>query len=154
MVTSPLIPPRQKGHAPRLLIHVPPAMLNRHGQAGFGLYARIAPALRRIGLEVSFVERPSTTHLDSYTRTDFHLVHHGFLRRFNILNSGIAYIWPYWYLDPRGVLCDSSLARATPDLVSAARKADGSGGDHSIPASTFSTSPGSSSSGAKRRAMN
>ena len=116
MVTSPLIPPRQKGHAPRLLIHVPPAMLNRHGQAGFGLYARIAPALRRIGLEVSFVERPSTTHLDSYTRTDFHLVHHGFLRRFNILNSGIAYIWPYWYLDPRGVLCDSSLARATPDL--------------------------------------
>ncbi|MEO0370809.1 MAG: hypothetical protein AAF231_05060, partial [Pseudomonadota bacterium] len=54
--------------------------------------------------------------LTHYTREDFHLVHHGFLRRFNLLNTGIAYLWPYWYLDQRGVLCDSSLGRAQPDL--------------------------------------
>ena len=103
---------------PRLVIHVPVAMLNRFGQDGFGLYARIAPEFRRRGLDVEFVERPSTTELSAYTKQDFHLVHHGFLRRFNVLNCGIAYIWPYWYLDQRGVLCDSSLARAHPSFES------------------------------------
>ncbi|MEM7732021.1 MAG: hypothetical protein AAF280_04475 [Pseudomonadota bacterium] len=101
---------------PRLIIHVPPDMLDRYGQEGFGLYAALAPGLRDRGLTVTFVERPGTTDLAHYTREDFHLVHHGFLRRFNLLNTGIAYLWPYWYLDQRGVLCDSSLGRAQPDL--------------------------------------
>ncbi|MEQ8432139.1 MAG: hypothetical protein RIB69_17060 [Roseovarius sp.] len=103
--------------APKLLIHVPGNLLDRHGQAGFGLYGRIAPDLRRMGLEVDFVERPSTTELGTYSKADFHLVHHGFLRRFNLLNCGIAYVWPYWYLDQRGVLCDSSMINATPRLA-------------------------------------
>lgn len=102
---------------PKLLIHVPGNLLDRHGQAGFGLYGRIAPELRKMGLEVDFVERPSTTELSAYTKEDFHLVHHGFLRRFNLLNCGIAYVWPYWYLDQRGVLCDSSMINATPRLA-------------------------------------
>ena len=102
--------------APGLVIHVPAHLLARHGQAGFGLYGRIAPELRRMGIEVTFVERPSTTELAGYSRRDFHLVHHGFLRRFNLLNCGIAYIWPYWYLDRRGVLCDSSMTNAAPPL--------------------------------------
>ena len=101
---------------PKLLIHVPGNLLDRHGQAGFGIYGRIAPDLRRMGLEVDFVERPSTTELSAYTKEDFHLVHHGFLRRFNLLNCGIAYVWPYWYLDQRGVLCDSSMLNAKPRL--------------------------------------
>ena len=99
-----------------LIIHVPRDMLERHGQEGFGLYASLAPGLRRRGVPVAFVERPGTTDLTHYTKTDFHLVHHGFLRRFNLLNTGIAYLWPYWYLDQRGVLCDSSLGRARPNL--------------------------------------
>ena len=103
--------------APKLLIHVPGNLLDRHGQAGFGLYGRIAPDLRRMGLEVNFVERPSTTELSTYSKEDFHLVHHGFLRRFNLLNCGIAYVWPYWYLDQRGVLCDSSMINANPRLA-------------------------------------
>lgn len=102
---------------PKLLIHVPGNLLDRHGQAGFGLYGRIAPDLRRLGLQVDFVERPSTTELSAYSKEDFHLVHHGFLRRFNLLNCGIAYVWPYWYLDQRGVLCDSSMINATPRLA-------------------------------------
>lgn len=102
---------------PKLLIHVPANLLDRHGQAGFGLYGRIAPDLRRMGLEVTFVERPSTTELGTYSKEDFHLVHHGFLRRFNLLNCGVAYVWPYWYLDQRGVLCDSSMINAKPRLA-------------------------------------
>ncbi|KZY39196.1 hypothetical protein A3731_39050, partial [Roseovarius sp. HI0049] len=38
-------------------------------------------------------------------------------RRFNLLNCGIAYVWPYWYLDQRGVLCDSSMINANPRLA-------------------------------------
>ncbi|MEO0370979.1 MAG: hypothetical protein AAF231_05935, partial [Pseudomonadota bacterium] len=101
---------------PRLIIHVPRDMLQRYGQEGFGLYAALAPGMRARGVPVEFVDRPGTTDLTHYTREDFHLVHHGFLRRFNLLNTGIAYLWPYWYLDQRGVLCDSSLGRAQPDL--------------------------------------
>ena len=99
-----------------VIIHVPRDMLERYGQMGFGLYAALAPGLRDRGVPVTFVERPGTTDLVHYTKTDFHLVHHGFLRRFNLLNTGIAYLWPFWYLDQRGVLCDSSLGRARPDL--------------------------------------
>jgi hypothetical protein len=101
---------------PSVIIHVPRDMLERYGQDGFGLYAILAPGLRARGVPVRFVDRPGTTDLAHYTKTDFHLVHHGFLRRFNLLNTGIAYLWPYWYLDQRGVLCDSSLGRARPDL--------------------------------------
>ncbi len=102
--------------SPAIVIHVPRDMLARYGQEGFGLYATLAPGLRARGILVRFVERPATTDLSHYTKSDFHLVHHGFLRRFNLLNTGIAYLWPYWYLDQRGVLCDSSLGRAHPDL--------------------------------------
>ncbi len=104
------------GDKPELLIHVPRDMLERYGQAGFGLYEALAPGLRDRGVSVRFVERRATTDIAHYTKTDFHLVHHGFLRRFNLLNTGIAYLWPYWYFDQRGVLCDSSLGRAHPDL--------------------------------------
>ncbi|MEQ9260701.1 MAG: hypothetical protein RIG84_16565 [Roseovarius sp.] len=109
--------------APRLLVHVPATLLERHGQEGFGLYGRVASHMRGQGIEVRFLERPSTTELDGYTKEDFHLVHHGFLRRFNVLNSGVAYVFPYWYLDQRGVLCDSSMANATPDLDSVKHEA-------------------------------
>lgn len=104
--------------APRLLIHVPAQMLEKHGQGGFGLYSRIAPHFRKQGVEVTFLERPATTELTGYTKEDFHIVHHGFLRRFNVLNCGVAYVWPFWHLDPRGVLCDSSMANAQPDFDS------------------------------------
>lgn len=109
---------RSSMRAPRLLVHVPANLLERHGQEGFGLYARVASHMRGQGIEVIFLERPSTTELNGYTKEDFHLVHHGFLRRFNVLNTGVAYVYPFWYLDQRGVLCDSSMANATPDLES------------------------------------
>ena len=105
-------------YRPRLMIHVPGNMLESHGQQGFGLYGRIAPDLRRMGIEVEFLARPRTTELATYTKEDFHLVHHGFLRRFNLLNCGIAYIWPFWSIDQRGVLCDSSIINARPQLDS------------------------------------
>lgn len=108
--------PAKPARKARLLIHVPSDKLKEHGQDGFGMYAKLAPPLRQGGVEVQFVERPMTTELTHYNRHDFHIVHHGFLRRFNVLNAGIAYLRPYWYLDQRGVLCDSSIARARPDL--------------------------------------
>ncbi len=117
VLDDPAVVGRPSSPAPGLVIHVPAHLLARHGQAGFGLYGRIAPDFRRMGIEVTFVERPSTTELALYNKRDFHIVHHGFLRRFNLLNCGIAYVWPYWYLDRRGVLCDSSMINAAPRLA-------------------------------------
>ena len=101
---------------PQLYIHLPGQLIERHGPEGFGLYAAILPTLRRLQVPYEVIERPSTTLLQTSDKRHFHLVHHGFLRRFNMMNCGMSYIAPYWYVDPRGVLCDSSLARAVPDF--------------------------------------
>lgn len=101
---------------PKLFVHLPKPALERHPNGDFGLYKRLLPPLKSLGVMVEVVARTSTVELDHYTQDDFHLVHHGFIRKFNLLNAGIAYLKPFWYLDPRGVLCDSSISRAVPDL--------------------------------------
>ncbi|SDO42237.1 Capsule polysaccharide biosynthesis protein [Lutimaribacter pacificus] len=40
----------------------------------------------------------------------FHIVNHGQLRHPRVLNAGIAYIYPFWNLDPQGIRAFSSIA--------------------------------------------
>lgn len=46
---------------------------------------------------------------------DFHIVDHGTLRHCRVLNAGIAYIYPFWNLDPRGIRALSSIAEKSFD---------------------------------------
>ena len=41
---------------------------------------------------------------------DFHIVDHGSLRHPRVLNTGIAYVYPFWNLDPWGIRALSSIA--------------------------------------------
>ena len=46
---------------------------------------------------------------------DFHIVDHGTLRHPRVLNTGIAYIYPFWNLDPWGIRALSSIAEKAFD---------------------------------------
>lgn len=45
----------------------------------------------------------------------FHLVHNGRITHPRLLNTGLAYLDGYWYADPAGIFCDSTLAGAAFD---------------------------------------
>ena len=45
----------------------------------------------------------------------FHLVHNGRISHPRLLNTGLAYLDGYWYADPKGIFCDSTLAEAVYD---------------------------------------
>ncbi len=99
----------------KLFIHLPASMLERHSEGEFGLYKRLLSYFKSRGIQVEIVERPSTTELSQLSKGAFHLVHHGRIKHPNVLNCGIAYFPDYWYVDPQGVLCDSSLGLKNPD---------------------------------------
>lgn len=40
----------------------------------------------------------------------FHIVNHGRLTHHRVLNAGIAYVYPFWNLDPKGIRAFSSIA--------------------------------------------
>ena len=54
---------------------------------------------------------------------DFHIVNHGQIRHARALNAGIAYVYPFWNLDPEGIRAHSSIARQPfrPARIDAAR---------------------------------
>ena len=51
----------------------------------------------------------------------FHLVHNGRISHHRLLNTGLAYLDGYWYADPKGIFCDSTLADAAfvPETIQA-----------------------------------
>ncbi|MGV6849481.1 MAG: capsular polysaccharide export protein, LipB/KpsS family [Marinibacterium sp.] len=49
------------------------------------------------------------------TDTALHLINHGRIRHPRVLNAGIAYIYPFWNVDPWGIRAFSSIAAARFD---------------------------------------
>ena len=47
--------------------------------------------------------------------TAFHIVDHGQMRHPRVLNAGIAYVYPYWNLDPHGIRALSSIGEMAFD---------------------------------------
>ncbi|PWE33297.1 hypothetical protein DDZ14_05795 [Maritimibacter sp. 55A14] len=82
------------------------------------IFRRIEEALapRGAAIRVLPIEPPPQTSPDDgsvdprFPDAHLHILWNGRQRRHNVLNAALAYIEPYWHLDPRGVLCDSSIA--------------------------------------------
>lgn len=88
-------------HLPKKLLAKPPAF-----------YQKLAAALGETGREVAFRQRQSLVAGADYEAGVFHFAHQAFVRQDNVLNTGLAYMYPFWYADPAGVFGDSSLAEA------------------------------------------
>lgn len=90
-------------HLPRDWVADPSAMLPFYrklttGLTGAGIVWR-AVAIDRDALPAA-IERD----------TAFHIVNHGQVRHPRALNAGIAYVYPFWNLDPQGIRAFSSIA--------------------------------------------
>lgn len=57
---------------------------------------------------------------------DFHIVNHGNFRHPRVLNAALAYVAPYWYLDPQGIRAGSSIGGLAFDAdgIGSAQAAD------------------------------
>lgn len=79
-------------------------------------YAKLITGLREMGIPVETVLHDRATTLASVEAiAGTHIVDHGSLRHPRLLNTGIAYIYPFWNLDPWGIRALSSIAAMTFD---------------------------------------
>lgn len=90
-------------------IHLPKNLLGHVQEADGHFYARLAKGLRDLGGAVEFIERAPLNIPPDPFDGNFHFVHQGFHHQQNVLNTGPAYINPYFYADPEGVFGESSL---------------------------------------------
>lgn len=94
----------------QLVFHVPHDWVDDR-RAMLPFYQKLADGLdqRGIAWRAVAIDRgalPATLASDS----DFHIVNHGQVRHSRALNAGIAYIYPFWNLDPQGIRAFSSIA--------------------------------------------
>jgi hypothetical protein len=99
----------------RILLHMPRHMAAVDGRDLSPFYKDLTSALREAGGEVAIRHRDFAALETVPPGPDFHFVHNGRIDRPGVLNSGFAYIAPYWYVDPKGIFGDSSLADLTFD---------------------------------------
>ncbi len=99
----------------KFYIHLPKNLLMHVKEADGHFYARLAKGLRELGGTAELVERAPLNIPPDPFDGDFHFVHHGFHRQQNVLNTGPAYINPYFYADTEGVFGESSLVTAPFD---------------------------------------
>lgn len=90
-------------------------------------YVNIINGLQDIGIKVETVLHDRLTTLATVdAMPGIHIADHGFLRHPRLLNTGIAYIYPFWNLDPWGIRALSSIAALSfdPELVDASAAAE------------------------------
>ena len=90
-------------------------------------YVKLLDGLPKMGIPVATVLHDRATTLATAEATPgLHIVDHGSLRHPRLLNTGIAYIYPFWNLDPWGIRALSSIAALPfdPAAVNATDAAD------------------------------
>ena len=90
-------------------------------------YTKLIHGLTALGMQVETVLHDRLTTLLSVDATPgIHIVDHGHQRHPRLLNTGIAYIYPFWNLDPWGIRALSSLSALAfdPALVDATAAAE------------------------------
>lgn len=108
-------------------IHLPPAQL-----AGeiMPFYARLTEGLRALGHPVAHILHDRSTAAATVEATEgFHILDHGRTIHPRARNAGVAYVYPFWHLDPQGIRAFSSIAArpfdpATVDPAEATAFAD------------------------------
>ncbi|MEZ5778020.1 MAG: hypothetical protein R3E44_06630 [Paracoccaceae bacterium] len=94
----------------RLALHLPEAVLSG-GQPLARYYARMRDGMDALGIAVDLrLHDRLTLRAEVEGDGDFHIVDHGTERHPRILNTGVAYVFPFWSLDPWGIRANSSIA--------------------------------------------
>lgn len=95
-------------------IHLPVHKISPDNPSSKGFYGLLYRELTARGGEVQFLRRQSVLTVPD-GGDGFHFVHQGLVRAPNALNTGLSYLKPFWYADPKGVFGESSIAEAVFD---------------------------------------
>lgn len=103
-----------------IVFHLPRSWLGPFGTGVLPFYQALLGGLKARGIATELIALDRDTVLDTVAKDDaFHIVNHGRFQHPRILNAGIAYIYPFWNLDPQGIRAFSSIAaqKFAPDTV-------------------------------------
>lgn len=93
-----------------LILHLPAASLRAGDEPPSPIYRRIIDGFRaRGGIVETVPHRRDSVLAEVAADRHFHIVNHGDTRHPRVLNAGLAYVYPYWHLDPRGFRATSSI---------------------------------------------
>lgn len=96
--------------------HLPRSALEKARAGMKPFYRNLTGGLADLGHDVCLLEHNRDTALATVQSDQrFHVIDHGRIRHSRVLNAGIAYVYPFWNLDPWGIRAFSSIAEASFD---------------------------------------
>ncbi len=102
------------------VFHVSAAALADNGAGVAPYYRALSDGLRERGHDVDFIrhDRPTTLQTVSEDRA-IHILDHGQITHPRVWNTGVAYIYPFWNVDRRGIRAQSLIGamRYEPDSI-------------------------------------
>ena len=111
----------------KIIFHIPKDFIgNYNEQAHLALFGKIEDVFHRNGGTVEIVQRDARMKngndpyaINLINDDNLHIIENGWVGATNVLNATIAYIPPFWHLDPKGVLCNSTVSTAeyNPEAV-------------------------------------
>ncbi|NEX47883.1 hypothetical protein [Pseudotabrizicola algicola] len=98
----------------RVVFHLPARHLKDWRETRYlKLFARIEEAFAPLGARISVCDRRTRPFqagtTDAYDDGDLHILDTGRARGRGVLNASIAYLPPFWHLDPAGMQAESSI---------------------------------------------
>ena len=97
--------------APKVQIHLPRQVYEAVAANPDQFYRKLETGLTAQGIPAQIVRR-APYNMAPPQDDIFHFVHQGWHRQDNVLNTGLGYIYPFWYADPWGIYGQSSIAAA------------------------------------------
>lgn len=93
------------------VFHLPRSWLGPFGSGLLPFYQKLTEGLQAEGHAVTLVDLDRDTVMAQVEADDaFHVVNHGRFRHPRVRNAGIAYVYPFWNMDPAGIRAFSSIA--------------------------------------------
>jgi hypothetical protein len=93
------------------VFHVPRSWLGPLGTGLLPFYQKLIGGLEAAGFECETIALNRETALERVAQDRaFHVINHGRINHPRVLNAGIAYVYPFWNMDPHGIRAFSSIA--------------------------------------------
>lgn len=96
-----------------IVLHVPGSWLEAGGSEMLPFYKKLQAGFDAQGVSWRALEIDRDHALNAVEAdSDFHIFNHGQVHHARALNAGIAYIYPFWNMDPLGIRAQSSISQA------------------------------------------
>lgn len=96
--------------SPTFVFHLPGSWLGPRGTGLLPFYQKLTAGLaaRDIAFTIRALNR-ETVMGQVAKDTSFHIINHGKFEHPRVLNAGVAYVYPFWNMDPKGIRAFSSI---------------------------------------------